>query len=480
MSLTSPFATATDLRSDAGLREWVAPVCALAAFALAAFAPAVFHDPDTWSHIATGEWILDHRAVPHVDPFTSSFAGRPWTAHEWLSEALFALAYRAGGFSGVAVLTGGAFAAGVYVVVARTARSLAGPALYAPTAISLWLLAPGLLARPHILALPVFALWTLGLFRARDEERAPAPALAALMTLWANLHGGFAAGLALAAVFAAEAVFVAPAARRLAVARGWAAFGGLGVVAAAITPFGVAGLVFPVKLLGLHSLGQIGEWGPEDFAGFNALEAAILGLVAVAWFRPVRLAPTRIALLLALLHLSLAHVRHQQLLAVVGPMLLAPALGQGFGRPAAGPGDHGRRIALAAAAAFAGLAATRLALPDPPSPAYASVRAALAALPPQARTGDVLNGYSFGGYLIFAGVRPFIDGRADMFGDEFIADYARLARGDPAALAATLPRFGWTLFSPYQGVVAVLDATPGWRRVYADANVVAHARIANP
>jgi hypothetical protein len=476
MSIATPLATVADLRGDVVPREFAAPACALAAFALAAFAPAVFHDPDTWSHIATGEWILDHRAVPHVDPFTSSFAGRPWTAHEWLSEALLALACRAGGFPGVAVLTGAAFAASVYFVVGRAARCVTGPALYALAAILLWLLAPGLLARPHIFALPVFALWVQGLLRARDEERAPAPWLAALITLWANLHGGFAFGLALAAVFAGEAVFDAPAPRRVAVARDWATFCGLAVVAAAITPFGVEGLLFPVKLLGLHALAQIGEWAPESFAGPNGLEAAILGLVAVAWFRPVRLAPVRLALLLALLHLSLSHARHEQLLAIVGPMLLAPALGQAFGLPAFRPARDARQIALAAAV-FLAIGATRLALPDPPSPAYASVRAALAALPPEARGTEVLNGYSFGGYLIFEGVKPFVDGRADMFGDAFLADYARLARGDPAALATSLPRFGWTLFAPDQGAVAALDATPGWRRVYADANVVAHARI---
>lgn len=476
MSLASPLAPAADLHDVAASREFVAPACALAALALAAFAPAVFHDPDTWSHIATGQWILDHRAVPHVDPFSSSFAGRPWTAHEWLSETLLALAFRAGGFPGVAVLTGGAFAAGIFVVVHRAARSVAGPALYALAAVMLWLLAPGLLARPHILALPVFALWTQGLLHAREGERAPAPALAGLMTLWANLHGGFAFGLALAALFAGEAALAAPASRRSGVARDWAGFCGLAVVAAAITPFGVEGLLFPVKLLGLHALAQIGEWGPENFASPNGLEAAILGLVGVAFFRPVRLAPARLALLLGLLHLSLSHARHEQLLAIVGPLLLAPALGQAFGLPALRPTLDARKIALAAAA-FAAVAATRLALPDPPSPAYASVRAALAALPSPARAADGLNGYAFGGYLIFEGVKPFVDARADMFGDAFLADYSRLARGEPAALAASLPRFGWTLFAPDQGVVATLDATPGWRRVYTDAHVVAHARI---
>jgi hypothetical protein len=40
-----------------------------------------------------------------------------------------------------------------------------------------------------------------GLVGARSEDRAPAPRLAGLVTLWANLHGGHVFGLGLAALF---------------------------------------------------------------------------------------------------------------------------------------------------------------------------------------------------------------------------------------------------------------------------------------
>jgi len=60
---------------------------ALSAFVLAAaltgFAPQIFNDADTWWHLAAGDWILAHRAVPVRDFFTHTFAGIPWNAHEW-------------------------------------------------------------------------------------------------------------------------------------------------------------------------------------------------------------------------------------------------------------------------------------------------------------------------------------------------------------------------------------------------------------
>jgi hypothetical protein len=455
---------------------------ALTLFALCAVSPSVLNDGDTWSHIATGDWILAHRAVPHADPFSYSFAGKPWTAHEWLAEVALALAYRAGGFVGVSLMTGLAAAAALFVVVRRVARDLGGPALAAVGALALMLIAPSLLARPHILALPVFALFAQALFEARARDRAPPLSAALLMTLWANLHGGFAFGLALIAPLALEAVLAAPS--RLAAARAWGLFALACLAAAAATPFGIEGLLFPVRLLGLHALANIGEWAPESFAHPNALEASLLGLIALAATRPFRLPPLRLALLLGLLHLSLSHARHEMLLAIVAPMLLARPMAGALGTadvPPALEARAGGTPAVAAAAlglAMLAIAVVRPFFPTPLPAPYLATRAALAELPAEVKARPVLNGYGFGGYLIFEGVRPYVDGRADMFGDSFLAHYAEIARGDRDALRAALGENGafWTIFAPDQGAAAAMDAMPGWRRVYADRYVVVHAR----
>jgi hypothetical protein len=451
---------------------------ALAMFALCAFSPSVLNDVDTWSHIATGDWILSHRAVPHADPFTYSFAGKPWTAHEWGAEVALALAYRAGGFIGVSLLTGLAAAAAMFVVMRRVARDLGGPALAAVGALSLMLIAPGLLARPHILALPVFALFADALFSARANDRAPPLAAALLMTLWANLHGGFAFGLALIAPLALEAVLATPWPRRVTVLGDWSLFALACLAAAAVTPFGIEGLLFPVRLLGLHALANISEWAPESFAHPNALEAVLLGLIGLAATRPFRLPPLRLALLLSLLHLALSHARHEMLLAIVAPMLLARPLGEALTAPAQTPRVAPRLALAGLSAAMLTLAVARPFLPAPLPAAYAATQAALAALPAEVKTRPALNGYAFGGYLIFAGVKPYVDGRADMFGDSFLAHYAEIAAGDRGALRAALAetRAGWTIFAPAQGAVAAMDAEPGWRRVYADRFAVVHAR----
>jgi len=60
-------------------------------FLYLALTQPILNDGDTSWHLATGKLILATRAVPHVDPFSFTFAGHAWTAHEWLAETLMAL-----------------------------------------------------------------------------------------------------------------------------------------------------------------------------------------------------------------------------------------------------------------------------------------------------------------------------------------------------------------------------------------------------
>ena len=55
---------------------------------------------------------------------------------------------------------------------------------------------------------------------------------------------------------------------------------------------------------------------------------------------------------------------------------------------------------------------------------------ALAAVPPDLRAKPALNEYGFGGYLIFSHVRPFIDGRAELYGDAMLSLYDKIQAGD--------------------------------------------------
>ena len=473
MSLAAPLASSSSSQASASAPPYEATplLLGLATLALCCFSPAILNDGDTWSHVAAGGWILDHRAVPHTDPFTFSFA------HEWFAELLMGLAYRLAGWGGVTLLTGVAAGASVYLVARRVARDLTGPALAILMTLSLAMLAPSLLARPHILAFPCLAVWSLGLLSARDAGRAPPLALALAMTVWANLHGGFIFGLVLIAPFALDALLDAAPDRRMAAFRDWTLFGLVSVGAALVTPFGVEGLLFPLKLMNVAALAQIKEWQPESFAHPNALEIAMLGLLGLAMTRPVRVAPARAALLIGLLHMSLQHTRHEMLLAAIAPLLLAKPIADAVDA-GAGAKTVARNLTLGALALALVIGGARLALPLARGDSLTSPATALEAVPADLRAKPVLNSYSFGGYLMHLGLRPFIDGRADMFGDAFLARYGRLVDGEPDTVKDALERYeiAWTVFSPNQKIVETLDHEPGWRRLYADKLAVIHVR----
>src|ERR1700692_1245815 len=56
-------------------------------------------------HIRTGQTILATYAIPHVDPFSSSMAGQPWFAWEWLYDTVVGWLDSAAGLNGVVLFT---------------------------------------------------------------------------------------------------------------------------------------------------------------------------------------------------------------------------------------------------------------------------------------------------------------------------------------------------------------------------------------
>lgn len=459
---------------------WVIPIALAGAVS---FATPILNDGDTFWHIAAGRWMIAHGAVPATDPFSFTFAGRPWMAHEWLSEFLMAGAYRAAGWGGVMLLAGLVVGALSALMGSWLLRWLAPLAAIAAIALGLACVAPSLLARPHLLVLPLLALWTIGLLKAREEGRAPRLALALVMALWANLHASFMIGFVIAAAFALEAALDFKGWRRRTLI-GWTAFLGASAVAAVATPHGLAGLAFPLQVLSLKASAQIAEWQAPDFSHLSTLELALLGGLFAAFWRGVRLSAVRAALIAGLVHLSLQHLRHEMILGVAAPLILA----EPFGRTlrAAGPAEVRWRMPAPQTALGAGLAAlilvARLAVPEVRTDGPTAPITALARTPPALRAQPVLNDYDFGGYLIFEGVRPFIDGRADMYGDAFMAEDGAIQNGDGPAAAGAIARYHirWAILSPGRPLVGVLRRTPGWRRLYADRYAVVLERAPTP
>ena len=65
------------------LRKLIMWITFLAVFAMAA---RISVDTDTWWHLRTGQWIIEQRTVPQVDPFSYTRAGEPRKIPGWLEQ----------------------------------------------------------------------------------------------------------------------------------------------------------------------------------------------------------------------------------------------------------------------------------------------------------------------------------------------------------------------------------------------------------
>jgi hypothetical protein len=440
-------------------------------------------DPDTYSHIAVGRWIVEHRTFPTGDPFSHSMPGAPWAAFEWGSQLLLYGAHSFAGWLGVVILTAAAIAAGFGLLTYFLRQHLRPLATAIFVLAAFVLVLPHTLARPHALVFPFMVAWVGVLLRTAEAGRAPPWWLLGLITVWANLHGSFTFGLAIMAPIALEAILQADTSDRRLKFWQWARFGVLALLAGALTPYGFELMVVTYRTMALgDALKVTGEWKPQDFTNLRAFEILLLGGIAYAFTTGLRLPPLRLLMLLGIVHMALAHVRFADLLGLLGPLIIAAPLARHLRTPAeiedAMPRQFDPRPGVVATVMI--VAATgALALQRAPEPAAENTPAAAIAASAMARTAPILNHYDFGAYLDFIGIRPFIDGRAEAYGAAFIIRYHRATTmADPDDLPRLLDdyRIGVTLFPPKTPAVAMLDRLPGWRRVYADDVAVLHEK----
>ncbi len=446
---------------------------AMIAFAVTAFLPQVLGDGDSWWHVRAGEWMLDHRAVPMVDAFSHSFAGKPWHAHEWLAEVVMAIGYRLAGWSGVMVLFAAAFGAAIGMFYQWLRRHVSALEALVAVVLALGCLSPGLLARPHLFAIPLLVGWTRALLDARAEGRAPGWPWLLLILVWANMHGTALFAVALIGPFALEALIEQRSEWRK-VLRQWVPFGLGALVALILTPRGLEGLWFLVQLTQMQSLKFIIEWLPMDFTSLGGFEVLLMAGLAVIMLRGVRIRPLRIFVILLLLHMTLQHQRHQMLFGIVATMILAEAMG--------GRGETGRqwpRWALPLAGLLAlVVAGVRLALPAQVLESETAPVSSFAHVPAELHGKPVLNGYPSGGFLIGQGVKPFIDGRTDLYGDAFMVRYDALMAGKAGELDKALNQFGivWTFLPARSAPALEMEHKSGWKRIHLDSLTAIHVR----
>jgi hypothetical protein len=363
-------------------------------------------DSDTYWQLATGRWMLAHRALLHEDIFSSTVAGTKFGIGEWLGQLALAGAYEIAGWAGLAVLRALCLAVGAFFL-AQLARRGTPPWIALPLLVAALLVSKITWSdRPLLFTLALFPLLLAFLYPLAADPAASRRLylLPPLFLLWANLHGGYLLGLIVLGVFAAQ---------------GLIAHGRRGVTLAIAAAASAAATFLnpvPLALVGsaredvLHPPRFLVEFLPPDVL---TPPGALFALFAIAVILSAMLRGGTLIeamLLVPLLYLGMTAQRHMQFFCFAAlpslgprlPSLVPPAL-----RPP--PLPAAVRVPTALVLLGAALGSVLLAPRAPDDRGYPS--GALALL--RQNSGILLNEYDWGGYLIFrVPERPvFIDGR---------------------------------------------------------------------
>ena len=421
--------------------------------------PALF-DPDYYWHIETGRLIVAQWAVPRTDPFSFTAANQAWVAHEWLFEAFLYLVFAAAGSFGVKLMTALFGIASVVLVYATANRVLAQPTRAAWLAAAFYPFVYEFPSpRPQLLTYVFLAayLYVLVAFKYARSVRL-LPALPLLMLLWVNAHGGYVIGALLVAVFCLSEWLVLHGAledrRRL---QRLAVMAGLVILASLCNPDFIAHWAYPFYVMGMKATQDIPEWRSPDFRGSLGRMYLLLtaGFCALQIYRVRKPDVTELGVPALFIAAGFSSNRHVLLAAMAMTIFAAPALRDGlqiapalraalerlqgkWRRHASRGKPLGRAEGLLnLAVAFALVLVATVYYPTASLSEAAFVRQRLPVDAAQfvldkGVSGRMFNAYGFGGYLIHAlypQQRVFIDGRSDMYGDSFFAEYGAIENG---------------------------------------------------
>ena len=286
-------------------------------------------DPGVGWHLKTGEWISQHLAVPHVDPFLRSEVPRQWIADQWLSDLSLWLLYSVGTWPVLYAVIFSCFAAAFFLVLYPVVRSHSGSAIAAAFSIlfAFKVAQVHLILRPVVFGILCFAIC----FRLIAERLAKSnpPSLLeyglnfVLFVIWVNLHPSWVLGLFL--------IFIAllcdlP---RLQIFP----FFLIACLATLLNPYGfelhqsILNLGSSSYFMNLHE-----EWRPVDFSKYEGLlvEGFIIAIILSLYLRGKAALCWRnfdLVTLIVFLHLALGTVRMLPFFGIVVALPLAKAIG---------------------------------------------------------------------------------------------------------------------------------------------------------
>jgi len=458
-------------------------------------------DCDTGYHIRVGEYIMETGAVPHQDMFSFLDPPPAWTAHEWLSGIIMALAHDALGLTGVVIFFAFILSLTYYLHFRFLKKDsdhlllLTGMVLLVITSSAVHFL-----ARPHLFSLLFLVIWYFVLDSYQYRNKNYLYVLPLLMLVWVNLHGAFIIGFVLLGTyFTGNLVYYfwkqgdekKPHARK---SRASFIVGIICLAASLINPYGFHILLFPFDFVtNQYILAHVREFQAANFQDFLVYKYLFLIMLAVLMTSRLRLNLIELILVLGFTYMSLYSMRNIPLFAIIVAPIIIRRLddlmrmsenrvirflnkrsdsfmetekkAKGFLWPA---------LAVCLVLFVAATGGVKHSF-DPEIKAVDAVEF----LKQEHIPGNMFNDDEIGDYIIYAAYpqyRVFFDGRNDMYGVEHMQDYLRVVRLG-RDWEEVLERFNiqWIFYNADSLLSRYLLERDDWHLIYADK--VAHIYV---
>jgi hypothetical protein len=369
-------------------------------------------DPDFGWHLRVGQITLEE-GIPEKDPFSYTTPSYPYVDHAWLTDVIVAKAYELWGYDTLALGLG--LLMGVLFLVLLPPGELVWGGIPMLLAAEVFWSRNGI--RPQIIDWVFFALFLKIIWQEKSWQKWRW-IIPIIFGIWANLHGGFALGLAVLSVILIVRFFEK---RRLDVVDIVILI--LGVAATLVNPYGLR-LWYEVWLTvsdtELHS--YIVEWLPfwtRLELGIWFLFAMTAGLISFNWRKMEK---WKIVVFFGMTFGALSSLRHGPLLAIVAILIIEELMRMMYKE------HRGQKLIMRRARKFMSIiliivgtiflsefgifwwgvkSGVRFSYPD----------RAIKYLREQNFSGQVFSEYGWGGFLIwqYPEKKVFIDGRMTNF-----------------------------------------------------------------
>ena len=242
-------------------------------------------------------------------------------------------------------------------------------------------------------------------------------------------------------------------------------------------------------------LSMIAEWGSPNFHQGRNLPVLlmILAILTLAAISPKRLRPRELLLLSVTLYAGLRSVRHLPIFVLIAVPVMSGMIQEWLQETAgreilAGQAGAMTRakmaintILLAGMMGFAGVRLHYVMAHQKQAEAREFPAAAVSFIANAHPPAPLLDHYNWGGYFIwklYPEYRVYIDGRADVYGDAFMDEFAATyyVRGQSWQMPLQKWHIRTVALPPDSPLVTALQAIAGWKTIFADREAVVLSR----